>query len=290
MPAQPIAAAGGVVWRQGEKSIELALVHRSRYDDWTLPKGKLMADECTLLAAVREVREELGAEVAVTRLIGTSSYAVSGVPKTVTYWAMRYLAGVFAPNSEVDEVTWLPPRKALKLLTYERDRKVLRQFARVPLAESVVVLVRHAKAGKRSEWQGDDDLRPLEATGQLQAQRLVSFLEVFRPEQVISANRARCSQTVQPLAEHLGLPLQIDSAFDDETCLDDMDLTFSALVALMKPGTVSVVCSQGYTIPALIEVLAPDAEPATRKGAVWVLSVTDGTVVAADYYEDPTVN
>ena len=152
------------------------------------------------------------------------------------------------------------------------------------------MLARHAKAGKRSEWQGDDDARPLESTGRQQAENLVGFLEVFRPEQVISANRTRCVQTVQPLADHLGLPVRIDSAFDDETCLEDMDLTFGALTALLKPGTVSVVCSQGYTIPALIEVLAPDADPSTRKGAVWVLSVADGAIVAADYYEDPSSN
>lgn len=288
--AQSIVAAGGVVWRQAGKSIEVALVHRPRYDDWTLPKGKLRPGEATLAAAVREVREELGAEVAVSRRVATSSYDVGGLTKTVTYWAMRFVGGGFTENSEVDEVSWLTPRSALELLTYALDREVLGQFARGPVAQSVVVLVRHAKAGRRSEWPGDDAARPLDPTGRLQAQRLVGFLELFRPEQVISANRARCTQTVAPLAEHLGLPVRIDPAFDDEACIEDMARTYGALTALAKPGTVSVVCAQGYTIPALVELVAPDADALTRKGAAWVLSIVDGAVVAADYYDDPSRN
>ena len=282
-----ITAAGGVVWRQGPRSLEVALIHRPRYHDWTLPKGKLMAGESTLAAAVREVREEIGAEVAVSRLVGTSTYDVSGVSKTVTYWAMRYLGGGFTVNSEVDDVAWLSPDEALERVSYDRDRTVLGQFGEQPMLESVVVLVRHAKAGKRSEWRGDDADRPLDAAGRLQAKRLVGFLALFRPEQVISADRTRCTQTVTPLAERLGLPVRIDSAFDDECCLEDIEETTRALMDVAKPGTVSVICSQGYTIPALVELLAPDADPVTRKGAAWVLSIADGDVVAADYYADP---
>jgi 8-oxo-(d)GTP phosphatase len=288
--ARTIAAAGGVVWRQGGESIEVALVHRPRYDDWTLPKGKLRSGEATLAAAVREVREELGAEVAVSRRVATSEYDVGGLTKTVMYWAMRFVGGGFTENPEVDKVSWFTPKSALKRLTYDLDRKVLRQFALRPMAQSVVVLVRHAKAGKRSEWPGDDAARPLDPTGRLQAQRLVGLLELFRPEQVISADLTRCTQTVEPLAEHLGLPVRIDPAFNDESCIADMAPTYSALMALAKPGTVSVVCSQGYTIPALVELVAPDADALTRKGAAWVLSIVDGDVVAADYYDDPSRN
>src|SRR5512139_3562201 len=114
-----VAAAGGVVWRGNHKSVEVALVHRPRYDDWTLPKGKLADGETELAAAVREVGEEIGSTVAVSRRIGRIRYDVEGVRKTVTYWVMRDLGGEFRPGAEVDAVEWLTPGKARKRLSYE---------------------------------------------------------------------------------------------------------------------------------------------------------------------------
>jgi phosphohistidine phosphatase SixA/8-oxo-dGTP pyrophosphatase MutT (NUDIX family) len=280
-----VSAAGGVVWRGRHGDVEVALVHRPRYDDWTLPKGKLMAGESELAAAVREVGEELGAAVAVSRRVGRVRYRYDGGKKTVGYWAMRYLAGDFVPNDEVDAVEWLTPPQAAKRLSYPVDLPVLADFAALPVPDSVILLVRHAKAGKRSEWRHDDRLRPLDPTGLEQAQQLAQFLRQFAPQRVISADVTRCVQTVEPLAASLGLEVHIEPAFGDDAYIQTPTATETALLALAKPDTVTVVCSQGTTIPALIDALAPGNDSSeTRKGATWALSFVDGDIIAVDYY------
>jgi 8-oxo-dGTP pyrophosphatase MutT (NUDIX family)/phosphohistidine phosphatase SixA len=282
-----IRAAGGVVWRGRRGGVDVALVHRPRYDDWSLPKGKLDAGESELAAAVREVGEEIGSRVAVSRRITTIAYDVAGTRKSVAYWVMHHLDGRFEPNHEVDAVEWMSPTAARARMTYDIERRVVDDFAAVPLPESVIVLVRHAKAGKRSEWRGADNLRPLEATGHAQAHRLIGFLTPFAPDQVITASPLRCVDTVAPVADALGLALVVDPVFDDEAYSAAPGPTETALLALAKPGRVTVVCSQGHTIPNLVDRLARGIHPSdTRKAAAWVLSVVDGTIVTADYYED----
>jgi 8-oxo-dGTP diphosphatase len=282
-----IRAAGGVVWRLERGKVEVAVVHRPRYDDWSLPKGKLHADESELAAAVREVGEELGAEVAVSRRIGSVTYEVPGARKAVTYWVMRHVGGVFTPNDEVDELAWLRPAAARERLSYHVDRRILSDFLAVPIPDSVILLVRHGKAGKRSEWRGDDRDRPLDPVGVAQAQRLSELLAYFRPDEVLTADLVRCEQTVAPLAERLSLPLRIEPVFSDAEFGRSPEATEDAVLALAKPGKVTVVCSQGDTIPGLVERLGRGVIPAdTRKGAFWMLSVVDGTVVSTDYYED----
>ena len=282
-----IRAAGGVVWRVRKGKIEVAIVHRSRYNDWSLPKGKLLDGESEVTAAVREVFEQLGSLVAVSRRVGTIAYDVAAARKTVTYWVMRHLDGQFVPNDEVDDVQWLRPKAARDALTYYVDRRIMSDFAAVPIPDSVIVLLRHAKAGKRTQWRGDDLGRPLEPAGVAQADRLVGLLEVFRPDRIFSADPVRCVQTVQPLADHLGTKVRIDPVFGDESYTRAPSTTEDAVLALAKPGKVTVVSSQGLTVPGLIERLGRGVRPPeTRKGAFWVLSVVDGNVVSTDYYED----
>jgi 8-oxo-dGTP pyrophosphatase MutT (NUDIX family) len=118
-----VEAAGGVVVRDGQ----VALVHRPRYDDWTLPKGKLARDESFEEAAMREVEEETGLRTHLMRELPSTNYEVGGRPKIVRYWLMDVEhEGPFLPNDETDQLRWLPPDEALRLLTYDRDRDVLR--------------------------------------------------------------------------------------------------------------------------------------------------------------------
>jgi 8-oxo-dGTP diphosphatase len=277
-----------VVWRRREGRTEIALVHRPRYDDWSLPKGKLGDDETALEAAVREIGEEIGAAVTVSRRIGDFRYTAEGLPKKVTYWVMRSRGGEFIPSDEVDEVRWLPVPRARALLTYDIDRAVLSDFAALPVPDSVIVLVRHAKAGKRTDWTGEDALRPLDENGERHASRLVMLLECFGPTRIYSADRVRCVSTVEPLAAAMDLEVRIDHVFSDEAYAESPSATQTALLALAKPGKVSIVCSQGDTIPGLIDRLGPGIRSAdTRKGAWWVLNLVDGEVVSADHYDAP---
>jgi 8-oxo-(d)GTP phosphatase len=283
-----IAAAGGLVWRVRDTAMEVALVHRPRYDDWTLPKGKLEPGESELECAVREVAEELGSQVAVQRRMGRSRYTVCTSAKSVAYWVMRHVDGGFAANREVDRVAWLRPGRARKQLSYDVDRAVLADFASVPVPDSIIVLLRHAKAGKRSQWSGADSLRPLDPAGRRQAAALIPLLVHFAPTRILAAAPARCVQTVEPLAHKLRLPVEIVGAFGDESYVRAPGATQTALFSLAKPGTVSVVCSQGVTIPSLLDTVVPAlATTDTRKADCWVLSIVDGEVLAADHYDAP---
>jgi 8-oxo-dGTP pyrophosphatase MutT (NUDIX family) len=122
-----IEAAGGVVLQNGR----VAVVHRPRYDDWTLPKGKLDAGETFEQAALREVWEETGLRCRLVRELPSVEYAVRDRPKLVRYWLMAVESDPgFEPNDEVDELRWLSPADAAELLTYDRDKGVLEAAVR----------------------------------------------------------------------------------------------------------------------------------------------------------------
>jgi 8-oxo-dGTP diphosphatase len=129
-PADNLVRAAGAVLVDGDR---VALVHRPRYDDWTLPKGKHEAGEDDIDAALREVREETGFHGHIERDLGVVRYTVEkqGVvrPKVVRYYVMRAAAAdAFVPNDEVDELRWVTREQAAQLLTYERDREVLARW------------------------------------------------------------------------------------------------------------------------------------------------------------------
>ena len=126
MSGGTVEAAGGVVARRGDGGTELCVVHRPRYGDWTLPKGKLDPGETFEEAALREVCEETGLRCSLVReLRSTHSTDGKGRPKIVRYWLMEVEGGEFTPNDEVDELRWMTPGEAIAALTYERDRDLI---------------------------------------------------------------------------------------------------------------------------------------------------------------------
>jgi 8-oxo-dGTP diphosphatase len=156
-----------------------------------------------------------------------------------------------------------------------------------------LVLVRHGRAGSRSDWDGPDDLRPLDERGRAQAQRLAEVLPAFGPVEVLSAPAVRCRDTVAPLAERLGLDIGPAPELSEEGFEADPEaglaLVERLLAARDRPG-VSVVCSQGGAIPSVLMALGVEfAEtreyPPCAKGSVWVLGGRPGALIA-DYYRD----
>jgi len=127
-PADTIEAAGGVLWRHADGELRYAVIHRPKYDDWSLPKGKLDPGETHAQAAVREVEEETGWRAELGVGLGITTYEHNGRPKRVEYWGMRAVEGGFTPNAEVDELRWLPRGEARALLSYDRDRAILDRF------------------------------------------------------------------------------------------------------------------------------------------------------------------
>ncbi len=301
---QEVRAAGAALWRREGKTIEVALVHRPRYDDWSLPKGKLDPDETIAAAAVREVREETGYEAVLGRYLAKTSYVVpSGngtVPKSVDYFAAEAVSGNFEVNDEVDELRWLKPTEAEKLLTRPEDVRVLRSFCELPPDLTKLLLVRHAKAGKRDEWNGDDDLRPLSEAGRRQADALRVMLSLFGPDRVLSAPRLRCVQTVRGVAEALGAEVRHEPLLSEDGYWPDPVLGLARLLAIVSDGGTPVLCSQGGVIPDLVSTLADrdgvdlaasrGGVVPSKKGSFWVLSFRPPTrdsgplLAAADYY------
>jgi 8-oxo-dGTP diphosphatase len=273
------------VWRVNGTAVEVLLVHRPRFDDWSLPKGKVKRAEHHALAAVREVVEETGVRAGAGSRLPTTRYPVmvgdTTVEKVVDFWAMRVLTDAgFTPGDEVDDRRWLTLPKALRRLSYDRDRTVLRALAALqPPLRAPVVLLRHAQAGQR--WPVGDDKRPLTAAGERRAAQLAAWLPAFAPERLISATPVRCQQTLAPLALRSDRPVAIERVFDE-----DADPTAAARrLRKLSAGAAAVVCSQGGLIAPTLAALTggSPSEFHTRKGDAWVLTFADdGTVIAAD--------
>jgi 8-oxo-(d)GTP phosphatase len=266
-----------VVWREDAGQLHVAVVHRERYDDWSLPKGKIEPGESALVGAIREVGEETGAAVSASRRLGQVRYQVKGTDKSVRFWAMRYRGGEFEPSDEVDKLEWMTVDDARRQLSYSGEQMMIGALTAVAVPTSVVILARHARAGKRSEWKGPDRQRPLEARGRTQARALAAALSTFGPTRIVSAEPLRCVQTVEPLAHRVELEIEIDPAFSDRTSDVDRPRSREALRQLVRTDMATVVCSQGDTITALL------GQPAA-KGAAWVLGCRAGEIVSSDYY------
>jgi 8-oxo-dGTP diphosphatase len=135
MPVDPeqaeVKAAGGVVWRRAGDTVAIAVAHRPRYDDWSLPKGKLDAGESWEDAALREVEEEIGLRCRLGEELDPVEYRDrKHRAKVVRYWLMEPENEVtFTPNDEVDELRWLAPAEAVDVLSYPRDAELVRAAA-----------------------------------------------------------------------------------------------------------------------------------------------------------------
>ncbi|HXV93035.1 MAG TPA: NUDIX hydrolase [Pseudonocardia sp.] len=295
---QDVLAAGAVLWRNRPGGVEVALIHRPRYDDWSLPKGKLDHGESMPAAAVREVAEETGWTARLGPVLGDVRYAVPEGRKTVRYWAAEALTSTgFTPGDEVDELRWTSPDRAAEELTYAHDVEVLRRFTEIGLPDSLVLLVRHAKAGSRAQWEGDDDLRPLSGGGREQAEKLRELLTLHGPDRILTAPPLRCRESVLPLARALGLPVGEEPLLGEDGYADDPQAALERLLELAEKPGVTVVCSQGGAIPGLLGALArrggsdlgfdTDDIP-SKKGSTWVLGMRDGELVTADYHARPS--
>jgi 8-oxo-(d)GTP phosphatase len=198
-----VRAAGGVLRRMGPNGVEVLLVHRPRYDDWTFPKGKAKPGERDVETAVREVEEETGLTARLGVELPSTEYRDSrDRPKVVRYWTMQPESGSFEPHDEIDEIRWVPVAEAASALSYERDRDVL-EALRPPL-----LVVRHASAGDREDWKGRDADRPLDERGRRQAEQLVDQLAPFPLRWIVSSPFVRCLETVQPLARARALEVE----------------------------------------------------------------------------------
>lgn len=283
-----IRAAGGILWDLHDGIAKVALIHRPRYDDWSFPKGKLNAGEHVLDGALREVLEETGHQCAVGRLLGDVNYLKDTSQKVVTYWALRAIGGAFKTNGEVDELMWLRPQDAKRLLTTERDRSLLARFQAKPVDTTPFVLLRHGSAGDRGTFPGNDRERPLDAVGLRQAQALVSLLEGYCADRVLSADVLRCVDTVRPYAVSCGATVESEPLLSESGYPANPAAALRRTADVVATGVPTVLCSQGGVIDDLVTALCRTyghrvpSDPSARKGTFWVMHIAGDEMVSIE--------
>jgi 8-oxo-(d)GTP phosphatase len=293
-----IRAAGAVVWRSGPAGLQIVLVHRPRYDDWSLPKGKSERGEHILLTATREVAEETGLRVVLGRPLSPSAYEVNGRPKRVSYWAARCVESLgFVGGDEVDELAWLDLPRVPQRLSYERDRRLIAEFASGPVSTIPFILLRHAEAGSRSPDSAVDLARPLDHRGSAAAKLLATLLASYGRCRVICSAADRCVATVRPYADAMGVDVETEPAFTVAGLpqLDgDMVARASNRVAeLAADGQPTLICAHRENLPTLLgaagaafgagEGLA--AEPPLGKGSFLALQCAAGALASCERHD-----
>ena len=286
-----VQAAGGLVFRRTSKGkLKVLVAHRPRYDDWSLPKGKADHGETPEETAVREVLEETGQQCRIVTTLGTNRYRIDGGVKEVVWYAMRPLPGSpgFKPNSEVDEIKWLSRKRATAILDYENDRSLVSDSPFKQLSQTGTLhLFRHAAAGDRTKWEGNDRERPLTKKGRRQAAAFAEAMSGRGIERVLSSPYDRCVQSVQPLAKAIGAKVEIDEALAEGP---DIDAAYELIDSLV--GYNAVLCSHGDVIPAVINRmmwagLTLDSRFYCSKGSSWEINVEGGRFTTAHYVPPP---
>ena len=282
-------AAGGIVWRKRapsgrpEPRVDLLLIHRPRYDDWSFPKGKSDPGESLQATATREIAEETGARVRLGHPLGELSYPVSDGLKSVTYWAARLVGEQepFTPNKEVDEIRWVGIREARRLLTYRHDSVLLESFVelldrRAHRTRTLVVL-RHGKAAARSDDLEDLE-RPLTPVGVQQAKALEPVLDAYGVSRVVSSPALRCAQTVEPYAHSISTFIEIDERLSENTRATDVQRSIDSIIDRKRPV---VLCSHRPTLPWIFDAIGTDSyDLGTGEGIV--VHHRKGTVFAVE--------
>ena len=285
-----IRAAGALLWREiAAGEIEIALVHRPRYDDWSLPKGKIDENETALACAYREVSEETGIKARFTRQLGAVEYEDNGAQKRVKYWVAQALgASDFVANEEVDQLRWLKPTDSIELATHQSDKEMIERFLEIEGPTDTLIILRHTKALERGDWDGDDSLRTLNENGIAQAQALINHLAPFAIDEIYTSDFTRCVQTVSPLGESRGLVVSKVPSLNEATFESDPERSISFANALKQDERNILICSHNPVIPTMLRGILNTKlknkdliklEP----GDAWLVHRVKGEIVALDY-------
>ena len=253
----PVLAAGALVWRLKNDKLQVLVVHRPRYDDWSFPKGKAEPGESMVLTAIREVAEETGRQIVLGRYLGKARRRlVSGRKKRTLYWAAQVLpeagpgeglraAVKPASKREIDKVRWWKAEKAARKLTHADDKRLLARlvdwYESGQLQVHSLVLVRHAKAVSRATWGygiNSEITRPLVmGRGQAQARDVAALLSAYGVGELVSSPWRRCVDTLAPYAHGCGLDLRSDEAFTEVSALMAPELMQASFRDLLERGS-----------------------------------------------------
>jgi 8-oxo-dGTP pyrophosphatase MutT (NUDIX family)/phosphohistidine phosphatase SixA len=272
---EPIKAAGCVVWRDGRDGREVLIVHRPRYDDWSLPKGKCRADEPAPVAAVREVHEETGVLVRLGPEQRSLSYRVDGAPKEVRFWVAESVEHTkFKSNAEVDAIAWVTLAEARERL---RSTEVAIAHAGLKGARPSrpLIVVRHALSVRRKDWSAEDPGRPLSRDGKEQSKRLSKLLACWAPTRLVSSPSRRCVDTLAPFADRTGLPIDIEPGLSEEGFHENPKRAKTLIAGLRAEREVILVCTHRPLLVTIADLIGLDLPRSARsnplpKGALWV--------------------
>jgi 8-oxo-dGTP diphosphatase len=301
-----VRAAGAVLWRPaadgdpGTHGVDVLLVHRPKYDDWSLPKGKREPGEHILLTAVREVFEETSVRSVLGPRLPAVEYQVGDFGKRIEYWSVLSIDHQAAASNEVDEVSWLPLPQAVKRLSYPRDAAVLAGLQ--PRQTVPLILLRHASAGRKADWPANDESRPLDVKGEMDALVLARLLACFAPSaRVISSPALRCTESVRPYAAGFGGSVEAEVALalpgragkSPSSRTSRADTLPDLIHNLVTAGRPAVLCLHRENLPKALAAActalgAPPPEPpdaSLPKGGFWVVHTAAGELAGLERYE-----
>ncbi|RBP65643.1 8-oxo-dGTP diphosphatase [Brevibacterium sanguinis] len=292
-----ILAAGAVCWRDGHDGLEVALIHRPRYNDWSWPKGKVEAGETLPEAAIREVKEETGLDVHLGVPLPTAEYMVGGGNlKKVFYWSAHVRSDQpFAPKNtrEVDEVRWFPVAEARTKLSSYADRDQLDALETFGSTDALrawpLILVRHGKAFPRAKWHETEHVRPLLALGTRQAMALTGLLAAWDIRKLVSSPWKRCMATLVPFSAATGKPIRKAACLSEKAGAADPEKTARYIEKLLEKGKPTAYCTHRPVLPTILGVYAkhapqgiaaklPTEDPYLKPGEILVAYVRPGTV------------
>ena len=283
-PSRPIGdvlAAGAVVIRKDA----VLLVHRPRYGDWSFPKGKLDRGELAPVAGVREVLEETGVRIRLGTPLRPQRYPNGGRMKTVSYWHGRVVGDPsvdgYVANDEIDQVEWVPLRKAKRRLSYTFDQATLDEALETEWRTRALVVVRHAHARARKSWRKDDRLRPLLAEGKRDAAKLVPLLSAYGPTRLVTSSSVRCAQTLVPYAEASGWPLEETDGLSQEDATAESVLEI--VEDLLHGKECAAICTHRPVLPTVLDALEVVTEKLSP-GELVVVHHRRGKIAAFERY------
>lgn len=290
-------AAGVLAWREKSSRIEVLLVHRPRYDDWSVPKGKLDKGETFPAAAVREVAEETGFDIHLGLPMPSARYTVGRrLTKHVSYWAAEVTSDKPAkPDDpkEIDRAEWFPVGTARAKLSRFADREQLDRLEHAhrtgALRAWALIIVRHGKAFPRSKWHETEHVRPLLALGTRQSMALTGLLAAWRIKKVVSSPWKRCVATLKPYSAAVGRSIKTVAPLSEKANAANPKKTAKALVAILEKGKPTVICTHRPVLPTVLAVLAdhapaglaerlPKKDPYMNPGEILVAYVRPGPV------------
>ncbi|MBV1779897.1 NUDIX domain-containing protein [Paeniglutamicibacter sp. ABSL32-1] len=299
-----VRAAGALVWRDNGAGLEVLMIHRDRYDDWSWPKGKLDDGETMPECATREVFEEVGLDVQLGIPLPAMTYPVGSGPKVVYYWAARAPGTPPVPDGkETDAVRWVTPKTARAWITNPGDLEPLEALVAAHrdglLATHPFVVVRHAKAKPRSNWTREEGKRPLAATGQRQALAVARLLDSWRPAKVASSPWTRCVQTVAPYLNQHRLTIKLLGSVTEHAATRRPEKAQRTVAKLLDKRRSQALCTHRPVLPLVLTELRarmngalvpflPAEDPYLRPGAVIVVHQPvsgKGKLVSVEVYD-----